>query len=306
MSSVGEDIIHRFRVHLELLRPFTLLAPIIVSCSVMIASLVCTGTLNLSFLSLLKTIMTASICFALLNGASNILNQATDWKEDALSKPYRPIPRGAITPREAYKVSFIIYMIALLLSLAVHLLFCSFVCIIAFFSITYSLPPRIKKYLLFNQLWVALPRGFFAILASWSVFSNPLTPLPIAMGCIAALFLFGGTATKDILDAGADRTVGTKTLVNVFGIKATALTSLVFMTIAFLLILPLVYFQLINSSFLLLTFLVFLSIFIGWLMFHNHKNTTCENTSAWTLMYATYFIFAISFTVITISFSVSL
>ena len=302
MSSVGEDIIHRFRVHLELLRPFTLLAPIIVSCSVMIASLVCTGTLNLSFLSLLKTIMTASICFALLNGASNILNQATDWKEDALSKPYRPIPRGTITPREAYKASLIIYMIALLLSLAVHLLFCSFICIIAFFSVTYSLPPRIKKYLLFNQLWVALPRGFFAILASWSVFSNPLTPLPIAMGCIAALFLFGGTATKDILDAEADRTVGTKTLINVYGVKRTAFFSLFFMLGAFCLVGPLVYLGIINDVFLPIMLLGFLSIIIAWLMFHNQKNTRRENISAWTLMYVTYFIFAVSFSALTISF----
>jgi geranylgeranylglycerol-phosphate geranylgeranyltransferase len=302
MSSVGEGIIHQFRVHLELLRPFTLLAPIIVSCSVMIASLVYTGTLTLSFLSLLKTIMIASICFALLNGASNILNQATDWKEDALSKPYRPIPRGTITPREAYTASLIIYMIALLLSLAVHLLFCSFICIIAFFSITYSLPPRIKKYLLFNQLWVALPRGFFAILASWSVFSNPFTPLPLAMGCIAALFLFGGTATKDILDAEADKTVGTKTLINVYGVKRTAFISLFFMLGAFCLVGPLVYLGIIDDVFLPIMLLGFLSILIAWLMFYNQKNTRRENISAWTLMYVTYFIFAVSFSALTISF----
>jgi len=291
--------------YVELLRPFTLLAPLVVSGCVMIASLVYSGTFHLTPIALLGIIVPASVCFALLNGASNALNQVTDRKEDALSKPYRPIPRGIITSHQAYQVSFILYLIALLLSLAVNILFSFFILLIACFSISYSLPPRMKKYLFVNQLWVAVPRGFLGFLGSWSVFGNPFDPLPLAMGTIAALFLFGGTATKDILDAGADRTVGTKTLVNVFGIKATALTSLVFMTIAFLLILPLVYFQLINSSFLLLTFLVFLSIFIGWLMFHNHKNTTCENTSAWTLMYATYFIFAISFTVITISFSVS-
>jgi geranylgeranylglycerol-phosphate geranylgeranyltransferase len=303
MSSVGEVIVHKFQIHLELLRPFTLLAPIIVSCSVMIASLVHSGTLNIPFLSLLWTIMTASICFALLNGASNILNQATDWKEDALSKPYRPIPKGKITPREAYTTSLIIYMIALLLSLAVHLLFCFFICIITFFSVTYSLPPRMKKYLFFNQLWVALPRGFFAILASWSVFSNPFSTLPLAMGCIAALFLFGGTATKDILDAEADRTVGTKTLVNVYGVKRTAFFSLFFMLGAFGLVGPFVYLDIIDDVFLPILLLGFLSILIGWLMFHNQKNTKRENIPAWTLMYITYFIFAVSFSALTISFS---
>jgi len=303
MTGVVEVVIHKIRIYLELLRPFTLLAPLIVSSSVMIASLVNSGTTDLSFVSLLWTILSASFCFALLNGASNVLNQATDWKEDALSKPYRPIPKGIITPKEAYKVSFFLYTVALLLSLAVNILFSFFIFLIAFFSITYSLPPRMKKFLFLNQLWVALPRGFFGIVGSWSVFGNPFQPLPLAIGCIAALFLFGGTATKDILDADADRTVGTKTLVNVFGVKTAAVFSLVFMTGAFGLIIPLVYFHIIHYTLLLLAFLGILSVLIGWLMFHKHKNTKCENTSAWTLMYATYFIFALSFAVITISFS---
>jgi 4-hydroxybenzoate polyprenyltransferase len=304
MSGVGENVIYKFRIYLKLLRPFTLLAPLIVSSSIMIASLVKSGTTELSSISLLWTILSASFCFALLNGASNALNQATDWKEDGLSKPYRPIPNGIITPKEAYKISFFLYLVTLLLSLTIHILFSFIILLIMFFSITYSLPPRIKKFLFLNQLWVAIPRGFFGIIGSWSVFGNPFDPLPLAIGCIAALFLFGGTATKDILDAEADRTVGTKTIVNVFGVKTTSCFSLIFMTGAFGLIGPLVYLRIIDYTFFPLVFLSILSVFIGWLMFHRHKNTKCENTSAWTLMYATYFIFALSFAVITISFSV--
>jgi len=303
MTSVGESLIQKIHIYLILLRPFTLLAPLIVSSSIMIASLVKSGTTDLSSISLLWTILSASFCFALLNGASNVLNQATDWKEDALSKPYRPIPKGIITSKEAYKISFFLYLVTLLLSLTIHILFGFIILLIMFFSITYSLPPRIKKFLFLNQLWVAIPRGFFGIIGSWSVFGNPLDPLPLAIGCIAALFLFGGTATKDILDAEADRTVGTKTIVNVFGVKTAAYFSLIFMTGAFVLIGPLVYLHIIDFTLLPLVFLSVLSVFIGWLMFHKYKNTKCENTSAWTLMYATYFIFALSFAVITISFS---
>jgi 4-hydroxybenzoate polyprenyltransferase len=304
MIGSGEAVVIKIRVYLKLLRPFTLLAPLIVSSSVIIASLVNAGSTNLTFASLLWAILSASFCFALLNGASNVLNQATDWKEDALSKPYRPIPQGIITPKEAFKVSFLLYVIALLLSLTVHLLFSLFIAVIAFFSITYSVTPRMKKFLFLNQIWVALPRGFFGIVGSWSVFGNPFEPLPLAMGCVAALFLFGGTATKDILDADADRAVGTKTLVNVFGLKIASIFSLVFMIGAFSILLPLVYFHIIPAQLFPLASLCFLSVIIGWLMLHNHKNTKCENTSAWTLMYATYFLFALSFAVIIICFSV--
>ena len=303
MIGVGEVISYKLRIYLALLRPFTLLAPVIVSSSIMIASLVKSGNIDVSFISILWIISSASFCFALLNGASNVLNQATDWKEDTVSKPYRPIPKGNITPKKAYHFSFILYSAAILLSFTVNLQFSCFICLIAFFSFTYSLPPRIKKFLFLNQLWVAVPRGFFGILGSWSVFGNPFEPVPLAIGTIAALFLFGGTATKDILDSEADKSVGTKTSVNVFGVKITALFSLVFMISAFVLIIPLVYFYIIPYTLFPLVFLSFLSVCIGWLMFNKHKNTKYENTSAWILMYATYFIFALSFATITISFS---
>ena len=291
------------RGYIELLRPFTLLAPLIVSSSVMIASFIYSGNNDLPLMTIIGTVLPASVCFALLNGASNALNQATDHQEDKLSKPYRPIPKGLLNPKEAKHLSFALYLSAILLSLLIHVVFALFVLLIAFFSISYSLPPRMKKYLLINQLWVAIPRGFLGIVGSWSVFGNPFGPLPIAMGGIAAIFLFGGTATKDILDAEADKKAGTKTLVNVYGIKKSAFLSLIFMTSAFALILPLTFFNIIEFYLLPLTLLILFSIVIYWLMIHNQKNEKYENTSSWTLMYATYFTYALLFAIITISFT---
>ena len=289
--------------YVELLRPFTLLAPIIVSSSVMIASLIYSGKIDIPLITIVATVIPASLCFALLNGASNALNQATDYKEDKLSKPYRPIPRGMMTQKEAQNISFMLYIFAMLLSLTISITFSLFVLLIAFFSITYSLPPRMKKFLFLNQLWVAIPRGFLGILGSWSIFGDPFQRLPLAIGCIASIFLFGGTATKDILDSEADKKTGTKTLVNVLGIKKTSLISLVFMSSAFALIIPLIMLNIIEVYLFPLAVLVVLSFLIFWLMINSHKNEKCENTSAWTLMYATYFIFALSFAIITISFA---
>ncbi len=293
----------KIRGYIELLRPFTLLAPIIVSSSIMIASLIYSGRTDVSFLTIVITVIPASLCFALVNGASNALNQATDYQEDKLSKPYRPIPKNIVSQKEARNISFLLYIFAMLLSLTINITFSLLVLFIAFFSITYSLPPRMKKFLFINQLWVAIPRGFLGILASWSVFANPFQNLPLAIGCISALFLFGGTATKDILDADADKKTGTKTLINVVGLKKTAFISLLFMSSAFALIIPLTFLNIIEFYLFPLTLLIILSFLIFWLMIHNHKNEKCENTSAWTLMYAKYFIFALSFALITISFA---
>lgn len=287
---------NKFRGIFELLRPFTLLAPIIVSSSVMFASLVYSGKADISLITIVLTIIPASICFALLNGASNALNQSTDIEEDNISKPYRPLPQGNFTIKQTRFISFILYIFAIFLSLTINITFCLFILLIAFFSITYSLPPRMKKFLLFNQIWVAIPRGFLGILGSWSVFGDPFQKLPLAIGCIAAIFLFGGTSTKDLLDAEADKKAGTKTLVNIFGIKKTALISLIFMATAFLLIIPLILLNIIELYLFPLTILIGFCFLIYFLMIHNRKNARGENTSSWTLMYATYMIYLVFFT----------
>jgi len=293
----------KIKGYIDLLRPFTLLAPLIVSMCVMFASLVYTGNNDFSYPTSLFVIIAASFSLALLNGASNALNQSTDIQEDRISKPYRPIPKGVITQQNATTIALILYVIAFLLSLIVHLLFSLFILLIAFFSITYSITPRMKQFLFFNQLWVALPRGLLGILASWSVFGDPFQKVPLAIGGIAALFLFGGTTTKDLLDAEADKKTGIHTLINVLGVKKTALIAFLCMASAFLIIVPMVFFGVLELYLLPLLLLVILAFFIAWLMIHDHRNERYENTASWRLMYTTYFVFALGFALLTISFS---
>jgi geranylgeranylglycerol-phosphate geranylgeranyltransferase len=288
---------------MELLRPYTLLAPIIVSSSVIIASFFYNQQTTFTFTHYILIVLPASISFALLNGASNTLNQATDYREDAISKPYRPIPRGIISRSRAYSIAAVFYLTAILLTLFIHTTFTLIISLIAFFSITYSIHPRMKKYLFLNQIWVAIPRGFLGILGSWSIFGNPLDQLPLTIGTIAALFLIGGTSTKDILDASADQTAGTHTLVNVFGITKATKISALFMISSFIIIIPLVYLKILDWYFIFLSTLIICSIGIAYRMIHTTCRHRYENTSAWTLMYSTYFLFALSFAFLVISFS---
>jgi 4-hydroxybenzoate polyprenyltransferase len=295
----------KIRRYLILLRPFTLLAPLIVSISVMAASYVYTTTQALPLFSLIWTMIPASLSLAFLNGASNALNQASDYREDCLSKPYRLLPRKLITQREAYAVAILVYTIAIGCAALVNPFFFAFICIIALFTITYSLPPRMKRILAVNQLWVALPRGLFGILASWSVFADPFQSIPLAIGAIASTFLFGGTATKDVLDAAADRTVGTDTLCNVLGVRKTAVISAVIMIGSFAAIIPLVVFGILPPGFIVLAGLMLCGVLIAVLLARDCQNRSYENTRAWLAMYLTYFLFTVSFACITIVSSVA-
>jgi len=295
----------RVKGFIDLIRPFTLLAPIIVSICIIFASFFYNKITEDIFAVLWRTIIPASFAMAILNGASNVLNQVTDIKSDKISRPYRPIPKGVVSISEAKVISIFMYIIAICLSIYVNILFSVFVFLITIFTVTYSVPPRLKDILFLNQLWVAVPRGLLGILASWSVFGNPLQSVPLAIGFIAMLFLIGGSITKDITDSDADRKTGTRTMINTFGVKKAAFISFPFMFFPFVIIPLLINDGILNSNLWLLTFLAIPSYFVFYLMINGKKERkVLENTSAWGLMYITYFVFAFGFSVLTIMGSV--
>ena len=295
---------HRIRGYIDLIRPFTLLAPIIVSTCIIVASFFYNGGTDDLFTVWWTMILPASLSLAILNGASNALNQVTDLEADKISKPYRPIVRGDISTGEAKVVSLILYIVAFSLAIMVNVMFCVLVLLITLFTVTYSLPPRRKDFLFFNQLWVGIPSGYLGILESWSVFGTGLHPLPLAIGLIAMLFLIGGSITKDVTDSEADKKTGTHTLVNTFGVKKAAFMALPFMFFPFVLIPLLVDSGILESYLWLLTFLAIPGYFIFHLMFKQEESKHLENTPAWVLMYVTYFVFASGFSVLTIMGSV--
>lgn len=283
----------RIRGYIDLLRPFTLLAPLIVSMSIMIASLIYNN--QVAPPNWWATIAYAGLTLAFANGASNALNQATDVEADKISKPYRPIPRGVVTAEEAQSIAYILYLFALLRSITINVWFGLFVFLIMLFTVTYSLPPRIKRFIFINQVWIAIPRGLLGILAAWSVFGDPFQKEPLIIGAMATLFLVGGMATKDVVDKKADALTGTRTLINTYGSKKTAMICFPFMFFPFLAV-PL----LINGGFLDIYFwplalLMIPSFLVFYLLMKESESKTLENVHAWSIMYVEYMFFALGF-----------
>lgn len=291
------------RAALDLMRPFTLMAPLIVSMSIMVASLVYN---HLYFGTTIPsnwyfTVAQAGLTIAIVNAASNALNQAADLEADRISKPYRPIPRGMITVETAQSIAYILYLFALLRAVTINAWFGFFIFLIMIFTVTYSLPPRMKKYLFINQIWVAIPRGLLGIMAAWSVFGKPFTsPTPLIIGTIATTYLIGGMATKDVTDAKADKITGVKTLVNTLGMKKTALIILPFMIFPYLFIPMFINHGILDTHLWPLTFFAMPSFIIFYLMIKGTESKTLENVQAWAIMYVEYIFFALGFSLLTI------
>jgi len=295
----GRFLSKKFRGYFDLLRPFTLLAPFFVSMFIMFASLVYNNKF-IEFPNWWIIIGQASLTLAFLNGASNALNQATDIEADKISKPYRPIPRGVVEREEAQSIAYILYLFGLLRAVTINTWFGVFVFLIMLFTVVYSLPPRMKRFLFINQVWIAIPRGLFAILASWSVFGDPFQVVPLLIGIIGLMYFIGAMTTKDIVDCEADRKTGTRTLINTFGTKKAAYISLPFLVIPFALFPVLIHYHLIDAYFLPLTIFIIPGFIIFYLILKQQQSATLENVSAWSLMYVTYLFYAIGFTALII------
>jgi geranylgeranylglycerol-phosphate geranylgeranyltransferase len=289
----------KFIGYFDLLRPFTLLAPFFVSMFIMFASLVYNNKF-VEFPNWWIIIGQASLTLAFLNGASNALNQATDVESDKISKPYRPIPRGVVERDEAQSIAYILYLFGLLRAVTINTWFGVFVFLIMLFTVVYSLPPRMKRFLFINQVWIAIPRGLFAILASWSVFGDPFQPVPLLIGFIALIYFIGAMTTKDIVDCEADRKTGTRTLINTFGIKKAAFISLPFLVLPFATIPILIHYTIIDSYFLPLTIFIIPAFLVFYFMLKQRQSESLENVQAWSFMYATYLSYAICFTALII------
>lgn len=298
------------RATIDLLRPFTLAAPFIVSMSIMVASLVFNfrnGNLAAIPEDWWATVGQAAFTVALVNAASNALNQATDVEADKISKSYRPIPRGLVKAESAQSLAYILYLFALIRAVTINFWFGFFIFLIMIFTVMYSLPPRMKKYLFINQIWIAIPRGMLGIMAAWSVFipkgQHPFQALPLIIGGVATTYLVGAMSTKDITDSEADKATGTHTLINTIGIKKTALVCLPFMLFPFLFIFMFTYSGIIEPIYNVLSFFILFSIFIFYLMMRGTESKTLENIHAWSIMYIQYIFYSLSFALLTIFYS---
>lgn len=284
----------KIRAYIDLLRPFTLIAPFFVSMFIMFASLVYNDKFGASS-DWWITIAQASLTLAFLNGASNALNQATDVEADTISKPYRPIPRGLVKPDEAQSIAYIFYLFALLRAVTINIWFGVFVFLIMLFTVMYSLPPRMKRFLFINQVWIAVPRGLLGVLASWSVFGDPFQKEPLVIGIVIFVFFIGAMTTKDIVDCKADKRTGTRTLINTFGTKKAAFISFPFLFFPFVLVPFFIHYGMLNAYLLPLTIFAIPGFIIFYLILKENVSETLENVQAWSLMYVTYLFYAISF-----------
>ncbi len=303
---VIEKIPPKLRGLIALVRPFTLLAPIIGG--------ICGGLMGwrylhpdtripLPFLYLtfpyhwpfihyhdgFLDLLIGASTLAIVNAASNSINAVYDAEIDKINKPYRPIPSGIVTKDEARTVAWILYPLALFRAALVNRTFGFFVLVIMLITVAYSVPPiRLKKRLWVSNFTIAFTRGLLGFVAAWSIFGDPFSDLtPWIIGGVMAIFLVGAITSKDFTDMKGDEKYGIRTLPIAYGPSKAATISGPFFVVPFILILFGVEFEILELGTIWLVLLAIWGVIIGLLMqtTATHPVKTFENSPIWVNMY---------------------
>jgi 4-hydroxybenzoate polyprenyltransferase len=238
---------------------------------------------------------------AVLNAASNTLNQVTDLEADLVNKPGRPIPAGRVSPAEALRAAGWLYVAAFLLAAPVGPQ-CAFLAgTAAVLTVLYSAPPfRLKAIPYLANLVIAVPRGVLLKVAGWSCVRDIGRLEPWYIGAIFGLFLLGATTTKDFADLRGDAAAGYRTLPVVHGPRRAAWIIAPFLVLPFLLIPYGVHTGLLTGRPWALDSLSALlsawGAYVVYLMVRRPDNLArTENHPSWTHMYAMMFVAQIGF-----------
>jgi 4-hydroxybenzoate polyprenyltransferase len=212
--------------YIELGRPFTLIAPALGFFAGAVTAIGAAPRQPWSASLLVYPAIGAHMP-AVLNSASNALNQIYDLEIDRINKPKRPLPSGRLTLRGARVFTCVSYALALWLAWLVAPLGrheCFWIVVVAtVMTFVYSAPPfRTKRLGIWANVTIAVPRGVLLKAAGWSAVKTIIGLEPWYIGSIFGLFLLGASTTKDFADIEGDLRGGCSTLPIRHGVKKAA------------------------------------------------------------------------------------
>jgi 4-hydroxybenzoate polyprenyltransferase len=234
----------KIKTYVDFARPFTLLPPALGVVSGAVTAWGAHGTRETITLGVLLPVLWGALMAAVLNSASNAINQIYDLEIDRVNKPKRPLPAGALSLSEAWGFTLASFVLAWLLAwLAAppglegrHECFW----IVLFTSVVvwaYSAPPlRTKRHGIWANVTIAVPRGLLLKVAGWSTVKTIMGAEPWFIGTIFGLFVLGASTTKDFADIEGDRVGGCQTLPILYGVKRAAWMIAPFFVLPFILI----------------------------------------------------------------------
>jgi 4-hydroxybenzoate polyprenyltransferase len=294
----------RLSALVDFARPFTLLAPALGMAS---GGATAIGAAPREAWSWWLVIYPAlgALMAAVLNAASNGLNQIFDLEIDSVNKPKRPLPSGRLSLGEAWAFTVAAFAAAWVLAWLVapggrHECFWLVVGATIITSL-YSVPPfRTKRLGIWANVTIAIPRGAMLKVAGWSSVKTIVGLEPWYIGTIFGLFLLGATTTKDFADMEGDARGGCRTLPIQYGVRRAAWMISPSFVVPFVMIPVGAWAHILTGNFWLLQLLGLVmtvyGIYVCYLMLRRPEELAVEeNHVSWAHMYRMMFVAQIGF-----------
>ncbi len=281
--------------YIEFSRPFTLLAPLMGCLCGGLAAWGANPDIQLKAERVIPLIL-GGIMAVFLNVASNGVNQIFDLEIDKINKPHRPLPSERMTVFQASVMTAVFYILSLVLAWFAtppggsHECFW-IVLVAAFFTYVYSGKPfRTKRFGMWANLTITIPRGLLLPIAGWSTVATVRDPEPWYLGAIFGIFILGAASTKDFADMEGDKKRGCITPPVKYGVKKCAYIISPFLIVPFLFFPVGVGLGLLSGHSTVLTVLGFVlavyGTYVAYLIVRKPKElATEENHVSWMHMY---------------------
>jgi 4-hydroxybenzoate polyprenyltransferase len=287
--------VSKLATYVDFARPFTLAPPALGVLSGAVTAWGAGHSRPPIDADLLLPVLSGTAMAAVLNAASNGINQIYDLNIDRVNKPRRPLPSGALTMSEAWGFTIAAFAVAWLLAwLAAPGGRRECFWIVVFTSVlvwAYSAPPlRTKRHGIWANVTIAIPRGLLLKVAGWSTVKTVLGLEPWYIGAIFGLFVLGASSTKDFADIEGDRADGCRTLPIVYGVERAAWMIAPFFVLPFALIPAGVWAGVLTGNRVLLLVLgpglILYGLYTTYLLVRRPEDLAAtENHPSWTHMY---------------------
>ncbi len=174
-----------------------------------------------------QTVLLIFFSMAFITSAGFAINDYFDRESDAVIKPKRPIPSGALSLKQVVAVSSVLFAVGLIMSVYINLLSFAIIAIDSALLLIYSVLIKRKSGFIAN-LMIGVLTGTAFLYGEATVSAPPTISLislslyPIAFGTI------GGNVLRDVLSLEGDTKVGYPTLPQKIGISASTKAAAVF------------------------------------------------------------------------------
>jgi geranylgeranylglycerol-phosphate geranylgeranyltransferase len=217
----------------------------------------------------------AGVTGALVAAGANAINDVFDIEIDRINRPDRPLPRGVLTPHDAWRM----WMIVSVAALGINLFLDSTALLIALLSIAllYFYSARLKRTVLAGNLVIGLMTGMTFVYGGVVVGRVGHAVVPAVF---AFLLNFARELLKDVEDIEGDRKEHAVTLPVKYGITPALLLATVSLLVLMSATIAAAIFALYNSAFLFIVLLsdCFMCISII-LMWRNRSLTAIRRAS---------------------------